>query len=75
MLQEIIPTSQFLQKIQLLLLFYDYHSNSISVVSQLEKNPDIQKKSGLWMVDYFAVTEAVATSSNAKTRKTTYNHW
>ena len=27
------------------------------------------------MVDYFAVTEAVATSPNAKTRKTTYNHW
>ena len=27
------------------------------------------------MVDYLAVTEAVATSSKAKTRKTTYNHW
>ena len=27
------------------------------------------------MVDYLAVTEAVATSSNAKARKTTYNHW
>ena len=27
------------------------------------------------MVDYLAVTEAVATSSKAKARKTTYNHW
>ena len=27
------------------------------------------------MVDYLAATEAVATSSKAKTRKTTYNHW
>ena len=27
------------------------------------------------MVDYLAVTEPVAASSKAKTRKTTYNHW
>ena len=27
------------------------------------------------MVDYLAVTEAVATSSKAKTRKTNYNHY
>ena len=73
--QEIIPTSQFLQNIQLSLLFYDYHSSFISVVSQPETIPDIQKESGLGMVDYLAVTEAVATSSKAKTRKTTYNHW
>ena len=40
-----------------------------------ETIPDIQKESGLGMVDYLAVTEAVATSSKAKTRKITYNHW
>ena len=45
------------------------------MVSQPETIPDIQKESGLGMVDYLAVTEAVATSSKAKTRKTTYNHW
>ena len=27
------------------------------------------------MVDYLTVIEAAATSSKAKTRKTTYNHW
>ena len=55
--------------------FYDYHSNSISVVPQPETIPDIQKESGLGMVDYLAVIEAVATSSKEKTRKTTYIHW
>ena len=52
------PNITVFQKIQLLLLllFYDYHSNSISVVSQLETIPDIQKESLLGMVDYLAVT-------------------
>ena len=44
-------------------------------MSQLETIPDIQKESGIGIVDDLAVTEAVATSSKAKTRKTTYNHW
>ena len=54
---------------------YDYHSNSISVVSQAETSPDIEKEYGLGMIDYLAVTDALATSSKAKTRKTTNNHW
>ena len=57
------------------MLFYDDHLNSISVFWQPETIPDIQKESGLGMVDYLAVTEAIATSSKTKTRKTTYNHW
>ena len=54
---------------------YDYHSNSISVVSQAETIPDIEKEYGLGMINYLAVTDALATSSKAKTRKTTSNHW
>ena len=55
-------------------MLYDYHSNSISVVSQAETIPDIEKEYGLGMIDYLAVTDALATSSKAKTRKTTSNH-
>ena len=39
------------------------------------KFPDFQKESGLGIVDFEAVTEAVTTSTNTSNRKKNYNHW
>ena len=47
----------------------------ISVLVTSESPRDFQKESGLGIVDYIAVTEAVEASSQIKIRKQTYTNW
>ena len=47
----------------------------ISVLVTSESSRDFQKQSGLGIVDYIAVTEAVEASSQVKIRKQTYTNW
>ena len=55
--------------------YYYYFMIIIQILFQSYRSRKQFETSGLRMVDYLAVTEAVATSSKAKTRKTTCNHW
>ena len=43
--------------------------------SSAQEFPEFQKESGLGMVDYRAVTEAVKSSSKKSNRKESYTHW
>ena len=43
--------------------------------SSAQEFPEFQKESGLGMVDYRAVTEAVKSSSKKGNRKESYIHW
>ena len=43
--------------------------------SSAQEFPEFQKKSGLGMVDYRAVTETVKSSSKKSNRKESYTHW
>ena len=47
----------------------------ISVLVTSESSRDFQKESGLGIVDYITVTEAVEASSQVKIRKQTYTNW
>ena len=53
-------------------LFSYYSSYTLSLAQEFL---EFQKESGVGMVDYSAVTEAVKSSSKKSSRKESYTHW
>ena len=53
-------------------LFSYYSSYYVIIITRI---PEFPRESGLGMVDYRAVTEAVRSSSRKSNRKESYTHW